>query len=421
MQVMQITPLSAKEEKDIENNLSRCRVQMLMNFPFFGILALHLEMEQDYTVGTAATDGKKFYYSPHFIKKLTEAERNWTIIHEVLHPALKHLWRKGSREHKKFNYACDYAIHSIMHQFLDEIPGSNYGQSNNLKAKLSMPKGCLYDKKYDDMTAEQIYDLLPDDFDKGEKGNDGGDGSDGDGGQTPFDNHSKWEDAKTQEGGQAKAADWEGRMVSAAKAAEGKAAGNIPGFLKRMLGKITKPQKDWKTLLHEFIQVETCDYSFNPPDRRFSESDFFLPDFNDTNETVKDIQFWIDTSGSIGDKEMSVAYSELVGAINQFEGKLSGSLGFFDHATYGPYDFGSVEDVAKIRPEGGGGTSFHVIFNKIKELQEKEDKEIAGIIILTDGYADWPKESIAQGIPVLWLINNEQVTPPWGLHTTIKV
>mgnify|MGYP003318157723 CR=1 FL=1 len=37
------------------------------------------------------------------------------------------------------------------------------------------------------------------------------------------------------------------------------------------------------------------------------------------------------------------------------------------------------------------------------------------IVILTDGYDNYPKEEEALGIPVLWLINNKEAkAPPWG-------
>ena len=45
----------------------------------------------------------------------------------------------------------------------------------------------------------------------------------------------------------------------------------------------------------------------------------------------------------------------------------------------------------------------------------------ACIIILTDGFAPFPQEKLAGGIPVLWLLNNEDVTPPWGKIARIKV
>ena len=45
---------------------------------------------------------------------------------------------------------------------------------------------------------------------------------------------------------------------------------------------------------------------------------------------------------------------------------------------------------------------------------EKENQNITGIVIFTDGYAKFPEEEMAMNIPVLWLISNEHVTPPWG-------
>jgi hypothetical protein len=42
------------------------------------------------------------------------------------------------------------------------------------------------------------------------------------------------------------------------------------------------------------------------------------------------------------------------------------------------------------------------------------------IIILTDGYAPFPDEEKTMDIPVMWIINNEDVTPPWGVVARIK-
>ena len=36
------------------------------------------------------------------------------------------------------------------------------------------------------------------------------------------------------------------------------------------------------------------------------------------------------------------------------------------------------------------------------------------MIIMTDGYAPFPPEQEAMGIPVLWLIFGTDVRPPWG-------
>ena len=50
-----------------------------------------------------------------------------------------------------------------------------------------------------------------------------------------------------------------------------------------------------------------------------------------------------------------------------------------------------------------------------------QDEPPVSIIILTDGYAPFPKEKLAFGIPVLWLLNNDEVKPPWGKIARIKV
>ena len=103
---------------------------------------------------------------------------------------------------------------------------------------------------------------------------------------------------------------------------------------------------------------------------------------------------------------LTTCFSEVKGAIDQFGGKLKGWLGFFDAAIVEPVPFESVED------KGGGGTDFNVIFKYVRDFMSEQLP--AFIIILTDGYAPFPKEVAAMGIPVLWLIVGDDVTPPWG-------
>ena len=47
-------------------------------------------------------------------------------------------------------------------------------------------------------------------------------------------------------------------------------------------------------------------------------------------------------------------------------------------------------------------------------------EDIMSIVILTDGYADFPDERETHGIPVLWIITNECITPPWGKSARVK-
>jgi predicted metal-dependent peptidase len=200
----------------------------------------------------------------------------------------------------------------------------------------------------------------------------------------------------------------------------GKNAGGLPLLIERMLREIKAPSIDWRAVLNDFVQEEINDYTFTPPDRRMQDADFFLPDYNEKDYTVKDLLFYVDTSGSISDKEIAAAYSEIAGAIEQFGGRLTGKLAFFDTSVTGPIDFDGIGDIANIRPKGGGGTNFHSVLEHLGWLLA-EREEITCAIILTDGYADFPPEQAAHDMPVLWVINNTDVTPPWGRIARIAV
>ena len=228
-----------------------------------------------------------------------------------------------------------------------------------------------------------------------------------------FDDHSKW-GSESDEG--ISDLDWEKYTMDACEMMyvrdPSNSRGLIPGYAARAYMELKEAKTDWRTLINNFIQEEVNDYSFTPPDRRFSDSPFFLPDFSDTDEVVKGVLFMIDTSGSMSDSEITTAYSEVKGAIDQFGGKLEGWLGFFDAAIVEPKPFTNEDELMIIRPYGGGGTDFSIIFAYVKD--QMEDKNISSIVILTDGYAPWPNEEAAMGIPTIWLINNDDMTPPWG-------
>lgn len=228
----------------------------------------------------------------------------------------------------------------------------------------------------------------------------------------PLDDHSFWEGDDEIAGQQDV---WLQRMVNATdiiSSMGGKDRGTMPLAAERIIEALKNPILDWRTILNDFVQEEICDYSFAPPDRRMEGSPFFLPDFNEKDEKAKDILFMIDTSGSMSDEDITQCYSEIYGAIGQFDGKLQGKLGFFDATVVEPIPFEDEDEFRIIRPKGGGGTSFHIIFDYVEKYMQEELP--VSIVILTDGCAPWPEETAALGIPVLWIINNNQFNPPWG-------
>lgn len=70
----------------IEEMLIHARVKLLFDQPFFGQLALQMELiDASDWCSTAATDGRNFYYNREFIKSLSAPQLKFLVGHEVLH------------------------------------------------------------------------------------------------------------------------------------------------------------------------------------------------------------------------------------------------------------------------------------------------------------------------------------------------
>lgn len=415
--------LFEEKVKSYIKRLLLARMRILCNNGFYGLLLMHMTYSIDEGAETAYTDGKRIAFSPKFMDSLSDSELDFVLMHEILHVVLRHCARGENRNHEAFNIACDIVVNSNIKLSCEgdakSITLKQWGESMHLA-----PDG----KEGHHYTAEEVYEML---FKKHRKKGVGDVGGMADGrakqkesslGKTRgklWDDHTHWSEYEEDD---TLRDVWAKRFEDVCKAVDIREAstgrGRMPAFAERLWKDLKKPQTDWRTVLNDFVQEEINDYSFSPPDRRFDDSPFFLPDFNGKDDMVEDILFMIDTSGSMSDTMLAHAFSEVKGAIEQFDGKLKGWLGFFDAAIIEPKPFSDIEEFKLIKPAGGGGTDFQIIFEYVVKYMKKPP---ASIIILTDGYAPFPQEKLADGIPVLWLLNNEDVQPPWGKIARIKV
>lgn len=435
--------LSESKIKGCIKRLLLSRMRILYNHGFYGLLLMHMIYAVSEEIETACTDGVRITFGIDFLDSLSDSELDFVMMHEILHVVLQHCFRGDVEDPEAYNIAADIVVNSnIMLENgmkASSITLSKYGIAMHVA-----PDG----KEGHEYTAEQVYAMLPKNLNK--KGNNKSPGS-ADGrakkenikgnNKSPgsavgrakkeiskeqhqpvrvWDDHSRW--GKYEEDDTLRDV-WVKRFEDAAEAIKirdpSNARGLLPAFAERILKELKKTQTDWRTILNDFIQEEVVDYSFTPPDRRFDDSPFFLPDFNGKEDRVEDILFMIDTSGSMSDDMIAAAYSEVKGAIDQFNGKLKGWLGFFDAAIIKPQPFSDENEFKTIKPAGGGGTDFQIIFEYV--FHHMSDKLPASIIILSDGDAPFPLEKLAGGIPVLWLLNNEEVNPPWGKVARITV
>ena len=228
-----------------------------------------------------------------------------------------------------------------------------------------------------------------------------------------LDSHKMWEKACQSEQDRRMLEDEiNKKLLEAFELSKQMNSGNVPESVQTLIYELKETKIDWRILINDFVQDEITDYSFTPPDSRFSYSDFLLPSFSDRDQVVKKILFMVDVSGSMSDKQICECFNEINGAILQFNGKIEGHVGFFDATVKRVMPFDQETDILSIKPYGRGGTNFQAVFDYVKE--NMIDDLPSKIVILTDGEANYPDESETLGIPILWIINNKKKTPPYG-------
>ena len=113
------------------NDVELARTRLIVSQPFFGTLALNLEMvevdEKHPQIQTMATDGQRLYFNPKFVTGLGEEELKGVNAHEVMHCALKHMSRRGHRDPYRYNVAADFRINFDLVEAGFKLPGKPCG------------------------------------------------------------------------------------------------------------------------------------------------------------------------------------------------------------------------------------------------------------------------------------------------------
>lgn len=440
---MTITKL---RKQRLQSKIQEARAELISNQPYFGILLMYLRYIAIDNIKNISTNGRCIYFNPSFIDKLTPYEMQFVLCHQIMHIVCGDIWRNEAYKGDEYHRAYDVIANDQLLQM-----GWNERMLTHLgKLQYTVPHSRY---KIEEMSMLEIFDLFPfklymldertrsrymADTDywwdyKEDVGDDGVVILDVPKLTAYSEKQAVKKESEKQGKGKGKAKKsneenygigngekmlefWETKSQQAMQTAEmqgkGKGAGSVPGSIRRKIEEKKKSVVDWRKLLDDFVQEETTDYSFSPPDRRFADYDFFLPDFNEKEFVPKDILFMADTSGSIDQEDLGKVFAELRGAIEQFNGKIKGKLGFFDAEVTAPIPFSVVGELEKIIPYGGGGTDFTVIFDYIRDNMSQCIP--SALVIFTDGYGPYPSVEATMNIPVLWIINNNDIEPPFG-------
>ncbi len=398
-----IGPMDAKLDREVREQLITARVGLLLKASFFGNLATRLKLvNADEWCATAATDGRHFYYNTRFIKMLRPKEIEFLFGHEVLHCVYDHFGRRGDRDPQIWNIANDFCVNS-------DLVKHNVGEKIT-----SVP--CLYDRKYDGMSSEEVYDdlmknaqkinindlidKLIDEHMDGE-GDGDGDGEEGEGKGRP---------KLTPEERQAIRDEIKEAMLAAAATVDG--AGNLPAGVKRLIQDLTEPKMNWRELLR--MQLESTiksDYTWMRASRKGWHMDAVMPGRN--QDPMIDIAVALDASGSISESMLKDFLSEIQGIMDSFPAYKIHVI-TFDTDAYNPaqYDSDNLDSICDYEVKGGGGTDFDCVYNYLKE-NEIEPKRL---VMFTDGYpfGSWGDENYTETVFILH--GTTTIVPPWGQY-----
>ena len=397
-----IGPMDMKLDRVVREKLISARVGLLLKASFFGNLATRLKLvNADEWCATAATDGRNFYYNTRFIEMLRPKEIEFLFGHEVLHCVYDHFGRRGDRDPQLWNIANDYCVNGdlVKHSVGEKIT--------------SVP--CLYDRKYDGMSSEEVYDAL---YENAEKIDIGklldqlidehldGDGE-GDGDQ---EGEGKGCPKLTAEEKQAIKDEIKEAMLAAAATVDG--AGNLPAGVKRLIQQLTEPQMNWREILRMNLESTIkADYTWMRASRKGWHMDAVMP--GQKPDEMIDVAVMLDASGSISPDMLRDFLSEIQGIMDSFPAYKIHVV-TFDTECYNPaqYDSDNLDSMIDYEVSGGGGTDFDCIFTYLK------DQEITPrrLIVFTDGYpfGSWGD---AEYCDTTWILHGTTtIVPPWGTH-----
>jgi predicted metal-dependent peptidase len=385
--------------------LTKARIQLQRSHPFWAYLSLGLRFQNfpkgiadDPHAQTAGVDAHgNLYYNDDFINKLSITDTKTLLAHEVSHVAYSHLLRVGTRHKQMWNVAADYVVNDIL-----------------LRNNFPKMEGMLLDSRFSEKSTEEVYEELL---------------------QNPppnlplFDTHmystnGGSSDDPSQQGmrispSQVKAMErkWKRKLVEAYE--HSKKAGNAPAGMERLIDNLLHSKVSWRTILTRYILNRIpFDWTYRKPSKisRVLKT-VYLP--STLKESI-DIIVGIDTSCSIGEKELALFKGDMLNISNSFQ-QVNMHVITCDTKVYDDFTLtnGTRTQFEKLKLQGGGGTDLRKIFDRVTTKGMNTPRNI--LIMFTDGYTPFPDSK--PPINTIWVSTeaSKEDYPKWGQYIRVEV
>jgi predicted metal-dependent peptidase len=364
---------------------------VLTEEPFFGILLKRTWIYASDKVPTAMTDGIAIYVNPKFFEKLEPKEKKAILLHELMHIVQLHPTRS-----KKYvaqgvppliiNYVADAKANQYIYNYVSELRAIKPVLPHSVEDAFGV-------RDVEKKSFEEIMDEILSNMKKLEGCGRGcrpeespiGDGPISD---IPTDNNiptpnngeplnegdSGDDDKKSPE-------EVENRVKKKLREAgmTAKQIGKLPAELERLVEEIAKPQIHWKRLIRSALSKglgKSVKRTWSRPSRK-------IPNSYPGKETLKlgKIVVLVDTSGSIGQKELRQFVGEIWGIAREVAEVV---VIPWDAEAYNPIIMKSDRDIEKVKVglKGGGGTAIYPAL----ALADKKFGDAQQIVVLSDWY-----------------------------------
>jgi predicted metal-dependent peptidase len=364
-------------------------------------------------------------------RRCTGPQLNGLVMHENGHVFFRHVThhKRLFRENPKLtNIAADLVVNDMIVLYEDK--------------DIELPPGALWNPMFRNWSVTQVYDYLKkrkDELEDEGEGNprdgkpDGqpqGDGQDTRSGGSDskatdvdellkrLDDHDSLDEHDHEAGAELDEKQI-GEDIDRALRQGGMLAGILGGDKNRQIEELLKPKVDWREVLRDFIS-SMCrgkdELSWRRFNKRLVANGYYMP--TPIAETVGEVVVAIDTSGSIGDEQLSQFAGELASICEAvipekvrviwWDAKVHGEQIFEQN------QYASIATLLK--PVGGGGT----FVSSVSEHLVKNNVQAECVIIFTDGYVEdnvqWQHTA-----PLLWLITQRRgYEPPVGKSVFVE-
>ena len=420
-----VTATRAAISEDARLRVMAARIVAQARWPYLSTLLFNLKIVESSQLPTLAVDdGWRMYYSPDFVMEQTAEALATMVLHEALHCVNQHGPRfralsQSRHLHVTWNFAGDVGINHVLDRA--QMP---WGDFEPLRfthlSKFDVNPEMGTEKIF--FTIVEYYEQHPEEVDQFSDCGSiiGGEARDYEISRGDSDNPAIKSDQQDVIRDQV--------AQEILKHAYAKGIGSIPGELLRWAQELLEPTIDWRKALAGAFRTSLAtvlgrrDYVYTRPSRRQSamrigNHEIILPSMRKPAPPA--IAIIVDTSGSIGNDEITLFLSEVDGIVK--------ANGISQGVTVIPCD-ADIGEIQKLRSRGaittlkltgGGGTDMGIGIDAAGKLRPTPKI----VIVLTDGFTPWPT-SLPKGVETLIVCLTAEeslsTTPNWAKTILIE-